>query len=179
MIKTWDDSFAFFDLDLFWGKQTNDVSFKPYHTGTTAVKTADIMPHHWTKLDFVTRTVCTCSVSKWPRTPAATVDCCWHGLMIWIFFRLRNINSASKTLMPTELQVVKWQTAQTVELHITVVTLSIMTYLFVVRVGDDQKGVVWPRQEIFTCFVPGYSVDLRRRYSKIRIFISQFTGLVD
>lgn len=49
-----------------------------------------------------------------------------------------------------------------VEVQASVVTLLIMTYLFVVRVADNQKGIVWPRQDIFTCVVPGYSVDLQR-----------------
>lgn len=37
------------------------------------------------------------------------------------------------------------------------------TYLFVVRVADNQKGIVRARQDIFTCVIPGYRVDLHRQ----------------
>lgn len=67
------------------------------------------------------------------------------------------------------------------EVQTTVVTWMMMTYLFVVRVADNQKGVVWPRQDIFTCVVPGYRVDLQR--DKTQTFTQQIIfglkGLLD
>lgn len=35
------------------------------------------------------------------------------------------------------------------------------TDLFVVRVADDQKSVIRPRQDVFPRVVPGYGVDLQ------------------
>lgn len=36
-------------------------------------------------------------------------------------------------------------------------------YLFVVRVADNQKGIIRARQDIFTGVIPGYGVDLHRQ----------------
>lgn len=37
----------------------------------------------------------------------------------------------------------------------------LMTYLFIIRVTDDQKGVIWPREDVFTSVIPANSVDLQ------------------
>jgi len=34
-------------------------------------------------------------------------------------------------------------------------------YLSVVWVGDNEEGVVGPRQDVLSCVIPGYGVDLR------------------
>lgn len=36
------------------------------------------------------------------------------------------------------------------------------SHLLVVRAADNQEGVVWPRQDVFSCVVPGDCVDLHR-----------------